>query len=431
MTTAPSGIRPAASAAVRSRPCSSLAPSLGSIATRAAGLAPTSSTAAAERQRPDAVLAGGRRAAPSPRIAAWKARERRARRGSRASKRQLLARRRPCAAATSPTGCWVMHVASRSASPRCHGPRSRCRRICVVKRVVELGEQRRSGSASTPITPSSRPARAMPALTASCADDLDRLVAEHEAQRVGIVHGDVEDDAAAGLGPGRCASPAGAAAGRRHGRRGRRAACRCGPRRSRRAWPGGCAALRRWWLVPMHDAGRRGRRRPSARASASVSASGFSHSTCLPAAAAASVCVAMQLVGGRDVDGVDVGRRAARRASCGARDAVLVGIGRAALGVWSSSPRPPRRPSARMAPIMHSLAIVLAPIRPQRTVMPRLLSCRLRSATAAFAHHQADRADDGPRRAVVPRTGSCCRSIARRARRGLADRPRRVVSAGT
>ena len=49
------------------------------------------------------------------------------------------------------------------------------------------------------------------------------------------------------------------------------------------------------------------RRRPCACASAAVIASGFSHSTCLPARAAAIVHSRVEVVGQRDVDGVDVG----------------------------------------------------------------------------------------------------------------------------
>ena len=48
----------------------------------------------------------------------------------------------------------------------------------------------------TDMTPSSTPSP-MPE-RAGQRHDLDRVVAEHEAQRVGVVHGDVEDHAAAG-----------------------------------------------------------------------------------------------------------------------------------------------------------------------------------------------------------------------------------------
>ena len=52
----------------------------------------------------------------------------------------------------------------------------------------------------TPITPSSSPSRLMPAVRGH-RDDGRRLVVEHETQRVGVVDRDVEDDAAAGVGP--------------------------------------------------------------------------------------------------------------------------------------------------------------------------------------------------------------------------------------
>ena len=51
------------------------------------------------------------------------------------------------------------------------------------------------------MTPSSMPAFAMPRGLVT-ATDVHRLVVEDEAQGVGIMHGDVEDDAAAGLGLG-------------------------------------------------------------------------------------------------------------------------------------------------------------------------------------------------------------------------------------
>jgi hypothetical protein len=48
------------------------------------------------------------------------------------------------------------------------------------------------------------------------------------------------------------------------------------------------AALRRWWFVPITTPALR-QAATISRASARSSASGFSHKTCLPAAAAASV----------------------------------------------------------------------------------------------------------------------------------------------
>ena len=51
----------------------------------------------------------------------------------------------------------------------------------------------------TPMTPSSSPSLPMPPCEV-IALDRHRLVVEHEAQRVGVVDGDVEHDAAARLG---------------------------------------------------------------------------------------------------------------------------------------------------------------------------------------------------------------------------------------
>ena len=136
--------------------------------------------------------------------------------------------------------------------------------------------------------------------------DLDRIVAEHEAQRVGIVHGDVEDDAAAGL--GLVDAPALQVRrqidGMEDARRERLADAAGGDRVAHGAMGAGIAQM----MVGAHH-------------HAGVFAGGNDHvriGACSAPAASrtARACrpwrrhrlVEVQFVGGRDVDGVDVGR---------------------------------------------------------------------------------------------------------------------------
>ena len=62
-----------------------------------------------------------------------------------------------------------------------------------------------------------------------------------------------------------------------------------------------------------------------------------------------------------------------------------VGIGLGALGAELITAATSPSSWARMASIMYSLAIVLAPIRPQRTLMPRLAFLRLGAAIGTAA----------------------------------------------
>ena len=118
-------------------------------------------------------------------------------------------------------------------------------------------------------------------------DGFHRLGVEKEAKRIGVVHGDVEDHAAAGF---RLVQPPSLQMrrqidGMEHPREERPAdgAARAISSRILRC----VAALRRWWFVPITT--------PASAQAATISmasstfrASGFSQSTCLPAFAAAS-----------------------------------------------------------------------------------------------------------------------------------------------
>ena len=103
-------------------------------------------------------------------------------------------------------------------------------------------------------------------------------------------------------------------------------------------------ALRRWWLVPMHDAGLLAGRDDLAGVGAVQRQRLFAQHM-LAGLGGGERLFEMQFVGGRDVDGVDVGaeQRVERRE--GRRNAVLLGIGRGALGAGAHDRRRPRRPA--------------------------------------------------------------------------------------
>ena len=136
--------------------------------------------------------------------------------------------------------------------------------------------------------PSSSPSAAMPARLAH-RHGLDRVVVEHEAQRVGVVDGDVEDHAAAGLGRG---DPPALQVRRQvdgveHPRE-QRAADPAGLDRVAHGAVGGGVA--QMMVGAHHHAGLAAGRDHLAGVGHASCASGFSHRTCLPAAAAARVC---------------------------------------------------------------------------------------------------------------------------------------------
>ena len=203
---------------------------------------------------------------------------------------------------TSPVGPLGHDVPRRPASPRCRGPRSRSG-VADGEGVVELG-QHAGAEADDPMTPSSSRG-AMPWLAVSAVTSTG---SSSSTKRSVSASWTVMSSTtpAAGLGPVDAASPAGAAADRPRGRRGPPAAGRSRPAAIASRIARCVAALRRWWFVPMHDAGGAAGL-DHLCASARVSASGFSHSTCLPARGGGQRLRAVQLVGGADVDGVDAG----------------------------------------------------------------------------------------------------------------------------
>ena len=74
---------------------------------------------------------------------------------------------------------------------------------------------------------------------------------------------------------------------------------------------------------------------------------------------------AMALVGGRDIDGVDAGGEEVAEIGHRERNAELLGIGLPALrSVLITATMSP--PASRIAPIIHSRPMTVAPIRPHR-----------------------------------------------------------------
>ena len=282
MTMAPSGMSAAASAAGRTSGDMLSQPRLDLRSTGRCGR--HRERAIAGRQRPDTVLAGRR--GLRPRRDGGVEQAERALVEVLAVDRQLLLAGRRAQRGRRRSASGSSHRC-RSASPRCRGPRSRSRRA-GGEGVVELGEQAGAEADSTPMTPSSSPPGAMPALCVSAVTSTGSS-SEDEAQRVGVVHGDVEHHATAGAGSGE--APALQVRrqidGVEDARRERLADPPGLDRLAHRAMRAGVAQV---MVGSQDDAGRRGRPRPLSRASAIVRASGFSHRTCLPAWAAASVC---------------------------------------------------------------------------------------------------------------------------------------------
>ena len=226
---------------------------------------------------------------------------------------------------------------------------------------------------STPITPSSSALAPHAAARDHRADAL-RLVVEHEAQGVGVVHGDVERDAAARL--GLVDAPA-LQIGRqidrmKHPREQRPADAPLFDRLAHRAMRRGVAQV----VVDAHDdaafaAGGDHRARVG-----EVQRQRLLAQDMLAGAGGGEQLIAVQIVGGRDIDGVDPGSATnAARSVARARDAMRGGEGPRRVRVWRSSRRRLRRHWRESRRSCAGRAIVLAPIRPHRRAWLMRLSC--------------------------------------------------------
>ena len=184
----------------------------------------------------------------------------------------------------------------------------------------------------TPITPSSRPLATHAAVRGHGARRF-RLVVEDEAQRVGVMDRDVEDDAAACVRAARCASPADAAADRRQWKTRANSGLPMRPsldRVAHRAMRRGVAEM---MIGPHDDAALAAFRDHRAGIGQRQRERLLAHHM-LSGRRGGKHLIAMQFVGGRDINGIDVldfdQRFQARRRM---RDSMLFGV---------SSPRDPR-----------------------------------------------------------------------------------------
>ena len=261
--------------------------------------------------------------------------------------RRPAASRSPAAvrSTTSPTGRWRHTSRADQRALACRAPRSRCRRYFTVKASCNWARSAGLEAHRRPSTPSSSPPCAMPAAAAPCA--VTSTGSSSSTKRSVSASCTVMSSTTPPPAAGPVDAPALEVRRQIDGVEdagGERLADAAGLR-SPRASRGGVRGVAQMVVGAHHHAGRAAGLDHAPRIG-DVSASGFSHRTCLPALAAASVCGVCSSLVVRDVDRVDVARPAARRgssSSCGMP--LSPGIGACRAPRRRSSPRRPRRRS--------------------------------------------------------------------------------------